>query len=434
MPPAALTMTRAITWLHLLRPEDGSVLSLAATNPFLIEEVVVRAGAGAAGWAVEHGRTLRADLAQEPLLRTGRGPCADPGFVEAVSLWAVLRLSGVKAVPDRLAEELTRVIRHRIPEGVPVESGLRCIRAAHAQLTRALFQFCETTLPPGAQLAAMRTISAELFDGMETLAALVAEEFAAERDRWFAGSAGERAELVTAILAGEPTDPRQALRQLGYDLTLHHVALVVWRDELFSTSSRELESAAVRLLELAGCSSFLLMPMGSGRLWAWGGRASGRPAEFRRLDHPPVFPAGMLVASGLPGDGVNGFRRSHTQALTAERLASSKRGRLFDYGAMELMVLLGADPTAAAEFVTRELGPLAADDRSMAALRDTVRCFLDQEGGLSATAELLHIAKNTVAYRVKKAEQLLGRSVREDRLRLHTALYLADHLGPGGQP
>lgn len=418
------------SWLRRLRPVDADALGLAASNSRVLGEVVARVGADTAGWAVESGRRLHVELAQEPFLSGNRRPGAEDAFTEAVAFWAVLRLNGSAAVPEPVAAELTQAVRDRVPDGISVELALRCARAAHAYLTEALFQFCETTLPPREQPAAMRTISAALFDGMETLAALVAEEFALERDRWFSGPAGERFALVNGILDGEPVEPAAAMRRLGYDLTLHHVALVLSRE---AGGARELEGVALRLLEQAGCSSVLLLPAGSGRLWAWGGRTSNRPTEFRRLDDPPVLPPEVSVASGLPEDGVDGFRRSHAQALTAERVgrtAQPRPCRLYDYGALELMVLLGSDTTAAAEFVTRELGPLAADDKSMAALRDTVRCFLDQERSLAATAELLHIAKNTVVYRVQKAERLLGRSLREDRFRLHTALYLADQLGP----
>jgi DNA-binding PucR family transcriptional regulator len=285
---------------------------------------------------------------------------------------------------------------------------------------------------------------------METLSATVTEKFAAERDRWFAGSAGECFELVSAILKGEPVDTRRAMRRLRYDLALHHVALVLWQDETppdsrtpdsrtpdgrAQHSGRELETTALRLLDQVGCSSMLLLPAGPGRLWAWGGRATDRPGELRRLHQPVDLPAHVHVASGLPGDGVAGFRRSHEQAITAERAGRTTEPgaaglcRLYDYGDLELMILLGDDAEATADFVRRELGPLAADNRSMAALRETVRCLLDNERGVAITAKHLHIAKNTVVYRVKKAEQLLGRSLREDRLRLHLALYLASRLG-----
>ncbi|MFL6111794.1 MAG: helix-turn-helix domain-containing protein [Catenulispora sp.] len=40
----------------------------------------------------------------------------------------------------------------------------------------------------------------------------------------------------------------------------------------------------------------------------------------------------------------------------------------------------------------------------------------------------MHVARNTVAYRVKKFENLTGRDTREDRLRLETALIVAAFL------
>ncbi|MGW1507332.1 PucR family transcriptional regulator [Streptomyces mirabilis] len=278
----------------------------------------------------------------------------------------------------------------------------------------------------------MRSISADLFEGMETLSAAVTERFAAERNRWLAGPVSERFELVSSILEGKPVDTKRAMLRLGYELTQHHIALVVWQDEIPPDGSHELGTTALRLLEQAGCSSMLLLPAGAGRLWAWGGRATGRPGELRRAGKPVGLPSHIHVASGLPGDGVAGFRRSHEQAITAERVGRiTEQGpnRLCDYGALELVILLGNDAEATADFVRRELGPLAEDNKTMAALRESVRCLLDNERAVAVTAKHLHIAKNTVVYRVKKAEQLLGRSLREDHLRLHLALYLAERLG-----
>lgn len=422
------------TWplLHQLRPADDSVLHLPATNPQLIEEVVGRVGSGATGWAIENSRLLLAELTREPVTRLDRRSRSETKLVETIALWVVLRLSGVRAITGLVSAELTKAIRERISDDTTVDLVLRYVRATHASFTRELFEFCETTIPTEDQPAMMRSVSADLFEGMETLSAAVTEKFATERARWFAGSVGERFELVNAILKGEPVDTRKAMRRLRYELTLHHVALVLWQDELTPDSRRDLETTALRLLGLAGCSSMLLLPAGPGRLWAWGGRATDRPTELRRLDNPVELPAHVHVASGLPGDGVAGFQRSHAQAITAGRGGRSTepgQSRLYDYGDLELMILLGDDAEATADFVRRELGPLAADDRSMAALRETVRCLLDNERSVATTAEHLHIAKNTVVYRVKKAEQLLGRSLREDRLRLHLALYLAGRLG-----
>ncbi|MEU5287033.1 helix-turn-helix domain-containing protein [Streptomyces sp. CA-278952] len=373
-----------------------------------------------------------AELAGEPFARFDQNSYSETRLVEAIALGIALRLGGVKEITELLSAEITNAIRERIAVNTKVDLLLRYVRAVHASFTRELFEFRNAIIPAADQLAMMRTISADLFEGMEILSAAVAEKFSAERSRWFAGSVGERFELVSEILKDKPVDTRQALNQLRYDLTLHHVALVLWQDEITPDSSRELETTALRLLDQVGCSSMLLLPAGPGRLWAWGGRATDRAAELRRSGVPVDVPAHIHVASGLPGDGVVGFQRSHEQAITAERVSrSTERGTstLYDYGDLELVILLGDDTEATADFVRRELGALAEDNKSMAALRETVRCLLDNERAVAVTAKHLHIAKNTVVYRVKKAEQLLGRSLREDRLRLHLALYLAERLG-----
>lgn len=432
MIPSQPHITSTYSLLHLLRPADDSLMHLPATNPQLVEEVVRRVGSGATGWAIENSRLLLAELAGEPFARLDPRSGSETRLVESIALWVVLRLSGVRAISGLLSAELTNAIRERIADSTTVDHLLRYVRATHASFTSELFEFCEEMVPTEDQPAMMRSISADLFEGMETLSAAVTEKFAAERSRWFAGPVGERFELVSAMLKGKPVDPRKAMLQLRYELTLHHIALVLWQDEITPDGRHELDTTALRLLDQAGCSSMLLLPAGPGRLWAWGGRASDRPAELRRSGTPLELPPHVHVASGLPGDGLDGFRRSHEQAVTAERvgrIARSGPSGLCDYGDLELVILLGDDAEATADFVRRELGPLAADNRTMAALRETVRCLLDNERGVAVTAKHLHIAKNTVVYRVKKAEQLLGRSLREDHLRLHLALYLAGRLG-----
>jgi DNA-binding PucR family transcriptional regulator len=62
------------------------------------------------------------------------------------------------------------------------------------------------------------------------------------------------------------------------------------------------------------------------------------------------------------------------------------------------------------------LGALAADDPGARQLRDTVRVFVDCDGSYTQAAARLHLHKNTVHYRVRKAEELRGRPLAGDRL------------------
>ena len=81
-------------------------------------------------------------------------------------------------------------------------------------------------------------------------------------------------------------------------------------------------------------------------------------------------------------------------------------------------------------WVIETLGTLAGDDDHNARLRGTLAAFLQETGSYKATAERLTVHKNTVQYRIRKAEESLGRPVGEDRLHIELALLASEWLGP----
>ena len=64
-------------------------------------------------------------------------------------------------------------------------------------------------------------------------------------------------------------------------------------------------------------------------------------------------------------------------------------------------------------------------------MRDTLRVFLQENGSFKATAERLILHKNTVQYRIRKAEESLGHPVSENRLHVELALLASEWLGAG---
>jgi PucR C-terminal helix-turn-helix domain/GGDEF-like domain len=411
-------------WLRRLRPHDTSARIRPLSGSAAFGEVATQVGLGPAGWAVTTAAGLvESELAGDPFLGASRD-AEHSAFVEALALWAVLRLGGVTTLPRSLRDPVVAAVHDRVAAGVSLGQGLRCVRVVHASLSTALQDACGHMVPVPRQIAALRVVSTSLFEAMDAVSAVITREFAVETSRSNAGSAAQRTELVHKILDGEDVGPAVALRWMNYDLSLHHLALVLWSD---TATSRELVSCAGRMLEQAGCSFDLTVPAGTGRLWAWGGRASGPPGAPGLPEH-----LGIQVAAGLPGEGPAGFRRSHEQAMTAEqlsRIGAPRTSGLHDYASLELVALLAGNLAAATEFVLRELDALAVQDESTAALRETVQAYLDTDRSIAVTAAQLHIAKNTVVYRVKKAERLRGRPLRVDRLRLHAALHLARCLG-----
>jgi DNA-binding PucR family transcriptional regulator len=80
-------------------------------------------------------------------------------------------------------------------------------------------------------------------------------------------------------------------------------------------------------------------------------------------------------------------------------------------------------------WVLETLGALATDDEQHARLRTTLRVFLETGGSYTATAERLSMHKNTVHYRINKAEEMQGRSFRDRRLGVEVALLAGEQLG-----
>jgi hypothetical protein len=76
--------------------------------------------------------------------------------------------------------------------------------------------------------------------------------------------------------------------------------------------------------------------------------------------------------------------------------------------------------------VHETLGDLAIDSTRNEGLRDTARVFLQTGGSYTATAERLFLHRNTAQYRVRRAEEVRGRPLRDGRLDVELAL-LACH-------
>ncbi|WP_405016703.1 PucR family transcriptional regulator [Kitasatospora sp. NBC_00070] len=88
-------------------------------------------------------------------------------------------------------------------------------------------------------------------------------------------------------------------------------------------------------------------------------------------------------------------------------------------------LLRGVPAEVTAAFRQRLLAPLADHDREHSvSLLGTLRSFLDHDGSWARTSEALHVHVNTVHYRVRRIEELTGRSLArlEDRLDLRAAL------------
>jgi DNA-binding PucR family transcriptional regulator len=252
-----------------------------------------------------------------------------------------------------------------------------------------------------------------------------------ERERWLRSALTRRTQLVAAILTGDRVDVDAAERDLGHSLRRRQTALVLWEADPRPEGDAvaRLEAEAARLAARCAAARPLVVPSGPAEVWAW--LATDQPPEAGQLAAVEVSP-GVRIAVGGTTSGVRGFRDSHREAVAARDLADALPDPLVAYADVEVVSLLSRDRTAMDTFVRRELGDLATTDAAAARLRETVLAYL--EAGMDGAAAHLAIHRNTVRYRLRQAEDLLGRPVTERRRELELALLCAAILPVRDEP
>jgi purine catabolism regulator len=126
------------------------------------------------------------------------------------------------------------------------------------------------------------------------------------------------------------------------------------------------------------------------------------------------------------------IRHSYLSAVLALRAAGPHRRVASPSDLGSYALLLGAQPRPVLEgFVRSVLGPLMErDERKSSELVASVRAFIEAGGRWEPGADSLGVHRHTLRYRVRQAEELLGRdlSSAEDRLELWLALKAAELL------
>ncbi|QMU68435.1 PucR family transcriptional regulator [Streptacidiphilus sp. P02-A3a] len=135
-----------------------------------------------------------------------------------------------------------------------------------------------------------------------------------------------------------------------------------------------------------------------------------------------VGPAAAATAAGLRG------------SLVGARYALASAAPYADAARLDSLasLLAGIPAEVTAAFHERLLGRLVSNDRENGvSLVDTLAAFLAHDGSWARTAKALHVHVNTVHYRVRRIEELTGRSLVRlaDQADLRTALLCAPRGG-----
>jgi DNA-binding PucR family transcriptional regulator len=324
--------------------------------------------------------------------------------------------------------------------GVLVRRGVEPGDLVHAYLVgqnefwRAWMEELTEQLSSGPRLiVALERSSARLFTRADLLVAQLMRHIDRERERWMGGALARRTELVRSLLEGEETDVDEASRALGYDIDRWVLAAVMWDAGGDDAGDRHdgLEAVAAGAARAAGVARAFTLAPGDAVLWAW--VATPQPPDLDAIADTlrETLAEGQGVALGTPAYGLVGFRRGHEEALLARRVADLGGWTgVLRYDEVELVSLASVDLDRLGRFVRRTLGPLTADDEPTARLRETLLAWLAEGGNARRAAERLHAHKNTVLYRLQRAQQLLGRPLDQDRGALELALTALHRLGP----
>jgi sugar diacid utilization regulator len=235
-------------------------------------------------------------------------------------------------------------------------------------------------------------------------------------------------DLLAADVRGKPLPTLTRARQLGLDLTAPHTVLVIRPDPtdddpVFRVTSgvarlqRSLLTQVQRIVSGAAVEgAALVAARGEDVIVLWPTRDGHPPAAelaemLRRQSR--AYVGSVSISLGPPCTDVAEYADAYRLAAGAvdliQRAGSHDRVvELKDLGIYRLLLQVKR-PEELIEFMHSVLQPLYEyDGRHDTTLVTTLRAFLGSRCNAAATAEALIVHPNTVAYRLRRIEELLG--------------------------
>jgi hypothetical protein len=259
----------------------------------------------------------------------------------------------------------------------------------------------------------------------------ITQIFYDEQAQAMEGRIAGKIETVRALLEGLPA-PDDASSALGHALTHWQTAFILWVSAGESEAGQLLQDAARAIAGSLGAPRPLTIPRSSRDLWCWAATPTS-PELAQALESLQQADLGdVRIAVGLPARGVAGFRSSNQEARDAQRLAMTVPDgpTIVSYDEVELLCLANADSDSFRRMVHRELGDLAGAASGTAQARETLLWYLTSGANVEAVAAQLFVHRNTVRYRLNRAEQLMGHRISERVGHVELALRYVDFFGP----
>ena len=309
--------------------------------------------------------------------------------------------------------------RRRAQQGAPLPEVLQCYRICFATLWDALIEHTRGSRPPAAAdpLLAAASMILQLTDQhalalTEAYRAATAELLLAQQQR--------RSALVEALLTGHPipdAGPWEAAALLGLP---PDGQLVVVAADARGLAEESLPGIERRLGAQGIVSGWRLTP--AQQLGVVSLHPDQRDTVLRVLGEAAQSRTGVSPPYRSLADTPRALH------LAQAALASLPPGRaeVRTFSASPLAALMVCEPDEARRLAEQVLGTvlgLPPEDRTT--LLDTLNAYLDHAGSAEQAADVLYCHPNTVRYRLRRLQELTGRSLSDphDLAELATAAY-----------
>jgi hypothetical protein len=247
---------------------------------------------------------------------------------------------------------------------------------------------------------------------VDRLMAAVATEYMDEIARMKRSPTQRLAERVQRLVAGESPDD---VGSLEYTFDAWHLGMIVKGTEA---------EQGIRALASDLDSQVLVVPRGSGIVWAWlGARRSLAVPDIERLLSTGIA-GDSQMAVGEPRSGLEGWRLTHREAQAAQEVMLRKPQRLTRARDVVLLAAVLRDEALAKSLFETYLAPLEGHGDSGAVLRETLRAYFSAGLNAATAAAALAVDRHTVQRRLRKVEEALGRLLPDCHAELVVALGL----------
>ncbi len=257
----------------------------------------------------------------------------------------------------------------------------------------ALLEVIVSKFDRGDAKAGLHFISAWGAENLDRLFKAFRDEHLSEQARLAALPTGDLRRKVGRQLAGGSKDAGA----LGYRMDACHTGLILVGDRA--------DLICRRMAATLG-SDLLLVPDAENTFWAW----VGAQRRIGASDIVAALPAGarsLAIAVGEPSEGIQGWRLTHGEALSALPVARLEGPGLVRYSDVALLASALCDAQTAKSLTARYLEPIDSH-RDAGVLRKTLLTYFDLNCNAVSTASALGVNRHTVQRRLKRVEGAVG--------------------------